>query len=133
MFKKKIAFILSAAIIAASPLTCMAERITYNITVNSTATNQDNLSKKAVKKNDGDKYFYVRPTYYDSNNAAFFAESKQKNGNAHSYQIYVENGLDETRRGRYKTSAPGGVYYYMQTSYGYSRSGSVHSKGYYTP
>ncbi len=110
-----------------------ADTVEYDITVNKTATQQDNLSYKVVKKDDGDNWFYVTPTYYDSDNAAFFARSYQYSGSVYSSLVYVENGLNETRDGEYKTTAPGNVYYYMQTSYGYSATGSVNSRGRYTP
>ncbi|PXV96100.1 hypothetical protein C8E03_101733 [Lachnotalea glycerini] len=111
-----------------------ADTVPYTITVNKSATNQDNLSKKVTKNTDGDKYFYVTPYTFNTNNAAFFAFSKQKSGSAESNEIYVENGIGETRDGKYKDDyAPGGKYYYMQTSYGYSKTGTVKSTGNYTP
>jgi len=110
-----------------------ADTVSYDITVNSTATNQDNLSKKVKKNTDGDNYFYVTPTYFDSGNASFWATSMEKYGDAYSERAYVENGINETRETRYATDAPGGVYYFMLTEYGYSATGSVNSKGRYTP
>ncbi len=115
-------------------MTVFAATVEYNITVNSTETNQDNLSKKVLKNTDGDLYFYVTPTYFNTSDAAFFATSKQKYGSAESYSMYVENGLNETRRAEYKDDyAPGNTLYFMQTRYGYSATGTVNSIGRYTP
>lgn len=123
-----------AAIILTTSVPVYADTVAYTITVNKTATDQDNLSKKVLKNTDGDKYFYVTPHTFNTKNAAFFAFSKQRSGNAQSNEIYVENGVGETRYGKYKkNNAPGGQYYYMQTSYGYSKTGTVKSTGNYTP
>lgn len=131
--KKRVAIIACIGMLM-SGMSAYAATVNYDITVNRTATYQDNLSKKVLKNTDGDLYFYVTPTYYDTDNASFWATSKQKNGSAISRKIYVENGVNETRDGMYIDNyAPGNVNYYMQTEYGYSSTGSVHSKGRYTP
>lgn len=117
-----------------SGMTAFAETKDYTITVNSTATNQDNLSKRTMKNTDGDLYFYVTPWSFNTNNASFFAVSKELDGYAKSNTAYVENGIGETRRATYKDNyAPGGVYYFMEAQYGYSVTGTVISTGRYTP
>lgn len=132
--KKKMVALIACICVLMSGMGVYAATVEYNITVNSAATNQDNLSKKVLKNTDGDLYFYVTPTYFNTNNASFWATSKQKGGSAVSRKIYVENGLNETRDGMYINNyAPGNVNYYMQTEYGYSSTGTVISKGRYTP
>lgn len=133
MKKRKLFAMVGALCVLLSGMTAFAATVDYNITVNSTATNQDNLSKKVKKNTDGDNYFYLTPTYFNTSNASFWATSMQKGGSAYSRKMYVENGINETREERYATSAPGNVYYYMKTDYGYSATGTVHSKGRYTP
>lgn len=132
--KKRIIALVAGVMMLMSAMAVYAQTVNYTITVNSTGTNQDNLSKKTLKNTDGDKYFYVTPTYFNTDNSSFFAFSQQYSGSASSQEIYVENGLDETRDGYYKNGyAPGNVNYYMQTRYGYSVTGTVNSRGRYTP
>ena len=131
--KGKIFIVAMCVCMLMSGMTVFASTVKYTITVNKTATGQDNLSKKTYKDSNSAQYFCVTPTYFNTSNAAFFAFSQQKNGSACSSEIYVENGINEERTGYYSGSAPCGVYYYMQTRYGYSSTGTVKSEGTYTP
>ena len=90
------------------------------------------MEKRCIRTEDIND-FDVTPTYFNTNNASFWARSNQLYGNVTSRNIYVENGLNECRYGKYTSTAPTDVYYYMSTSYGYSSTGVVKSKGYYRP
>lgn len=132
--KKKLILLTCLCVLASGTYAYAADEgsVVYNITVNKTATDQDNLSKRCVRQetiND----FEVTPTSFNTSNASFYAKSSQLYGDVRSYTIYVENGLNDTRYGNYTTDAVENELYYMSTSYGYSSTGVVNSTGVYRP
>lgn len=133
--KKKIMALIACMCVIVSGTNVYAANIgsvAYNITVSKSASNDDYMSKRCIRTEDIND-FDVTPTYFNTNNASFWAKSNQLYGNVTSRDIYVENGLNECRYGNYTSTAPTDVYYYMSTWYGYSATGVVKSKGYYRP
>lgn len=113
--KMKIAVLMTCICLFTFGMNVLADNTSYTITVNSSGTNEDNKSKRTIKSTSGYAQFSVKPTYFDSDNAGFFATSIQLYGTATSKKIYVENGLNEKRYGSYVNNvAPSNEYYYMQ-------------------
>lgn len=132
--KMKIAVLMICVCVFMSGMTAFADSTQYTITVNSSGTNEDNISKRTIKNTSGYVQFCVTPSYFDTSNAGFFATSIQLYGTAKSSMIYVENGIGEPRYGSYiNNNAPINQYYFMEAKYGYSSTGSVTSRGKYTP
>lgn len=131
--KMKIAVLMVCVCVFMFGMNVFADSNPYRITVNSTKTDEDNMSKRTIRSIGEYSGFSVTPEYFDTNNAAFFAKSIQLFGTAESNTIYVENGIGETRYGIYITNAPYNEYYFMKAEYGYSPTGSVNSTGEYKP
>ena len=112
-------------------INAFAESTDYTITVTRSGANEDNISKRTLRTDCYINDFSVTPLTFNTNNASFWAKSIQLYGSVESEEIYVENGIGESRYGRYTTTAPCDVYYFMKARYGYSSTGIVKSTGVY--
>lgn len=128
--KTKMAALMVCVCVLAFGMNVFADSVEYNITVTSSGTNQDPISKRVVRTGCTRNEFYVEPTYFNTDNASFFARSIELYGTTASNETYVENG-DST--GTYDSTPLCNVYYFMSTRYGYSSTGTVNSKGKFTP
>lgn len=109
-----------------------AGNIPFDVTVGGTGS-QDPLSKKAMKSNDGDNDAYYRATYVSNTTGYIMVESyNYRNRAIYTPQLtqLCSANLNQTRSRWYNVTAPGGEYYFMNSSTDGPR---IRVKGYYCP
>lgn len=110
-----------------------AETINFDVTVNQNKLNKDPMSRKASKA-DGEKNFYVRPTYFSCAAAVKVRSVLHEDYNKYSSWAYVySDNTNVVTVNPYNRDVYKGKMYYMQSDYASGLASEVNMKGRYTP
>lgn len=130
--KKWFYALMVATFIMTGVSTAYAGNISFNVTVGGSGA-QDPLSKRARKSSDGDNRAYYRPTYTSNTRSYIMVESVNLNNQTirtpQLTQLCSLN-IGKTLNRDYNVTAPGGQYYFMNST---NEGVRINVKGYYCP
>lgn len=115
----------SCALLSASIPAAFAATIDFDIT-----NPGDTLSKKVLKNDDRDNYFYVTPHYFSRTGTLNCISVRYDDTSVYSYNIaLMPQHINTTQKAKYRTKADGGYYYYMSGT----ATVNLNVSGNYTP
>ena len=131
---KKNALMLVCVFVMGFGIVSNAATSVFDITVTSSGQNQDPISFKTIKDQDGDNNFYVTPTYCSTTGSYYVASINLNSPSIRSSKKYVpSNGVNVNYKFSYGSNVPDGQYYYLECYYNAASSPTMHIKGRYTP
>lgn len=131
--KKMLVLFAAVILLMLGSVVSEAKTTSFNVTVNANVMNKDPFSYKEMK-DDGEKNFYVRPTYFSAKGAIKVRSVYSSNYNQKSGWVYLySDNLNVATVNPYNCTVYPGGSYYLQSDYGWGSSSEINVRGYYTP
>lgn len=131
---KKFILLLALVFVMGFGIVSSAATTEFDIIVTRNGQNQDPISIRTWKYEDGDNYFYVTPTYCSTTGSYYVASINLENPSIRSSQHYIpSNGINVGYSFSYGSDVPDGEYYYLECYYNTASSSTMHIQGRYTP